>query len=35
MLVLTVSERCVLFLRMSTALEMEMFSKFWPLISMI
>lgn len=35
MLVLTVRERCVLFLRMSKALEKEMFSKFWPLISMI
>lgn len=35
MLVLTVRERCVLFLKISTALEKEMFSKFWPLISMI
>lgn len=34
-LVFTVRERCVLFLRISMALEYEMFSKFCPLISMI
>ncbi len=35
MLVFTVRERCVLFFKISMALEYEMFSKFCPLISMI